>query len=174
MNYGNIKTTDIADGIGVPVSLFVSGCTRHCKNCFQPQTWDFSYGTPFTAETEDFLFQALSHSFITGLTLLGGEPFEPDNQRALLPFLRRLRTRLPNKTIWAYSGCTWEELAGAVASRFRCEATEELLSFLEVLVDGAFQEDRKDISLRFRGSANQRLIDVPETLRRGQVTLWER
>lgn len=172
MNYGNIKPRDIADGIGVRVTLFVSGCTHHCKNCFQPETWDFSYGTPFTAQTEAELLEELSHSFIHGLTLLGGEPFEPDNQRALLPFLRRVRAELPGKTIWAYSGYTWEELTGAVPSRCRCERTDEMLSLLDVLVDGEFVEELKDITLRFRGSSNQRLIDVPASLQSGEAVLW--
>ena len=172
MNYGNIKTRDIADGVGVRVTLFVSGCTHHCKNCFQPQTWDFSFGRPFTADTEDFILRELEPYFVAGLTLLGGEPFEPDNQRALLPFLRRVRETLPGKTIWAYSGYTWEELTGAVPSRGRCECTDEMLSLLDVLVDGPFIEEEKNITLRFRGSANQRIIDVPQSLRGGAIALW--
>jgi len=172
MRYGNIKTRDIADGPGVRVSLFVSGCTRHCAGCFQPETWDFAYGTPFTGETEENLMRELSLSFISGLTLLGGEPFEPENQRALLPFLRRVRGTLPDKTVWSYSGCTWEELTGRTPCSCRCEATDEMLSLLDVLVDGAFQEDKKNISLRFRGSSNQRLIDVSRTLKNGVVSLW--
>ena len=118
MNYANIKKRDIANGTGVRVTLFVSGCTHHCKGCFQPETWDFAYGQPFTRETEDELLEALAPSFINGLTLLGGEPFEPDNQQALLPFLRRVRAAYPDKTIWAFSGYTWEELTGG--SRARC------------------------------------------------------
>lgn len=173
MNYGNLKLRDIADGPGVRVSLFVSGCTHHCKHCFQPETWDFSYGQIFTEQTQEIVLQELSNSFISGLTLLGGEPFEPENQRALLPFLRRVRAREPEKTLWAYSGYTWEELYGQRPSRCQCDATAPLLSLLDVLVDGEFIETQKDISLRFRGSSNQRLIDVPQTLQTGCVVLWE-
>lgn len=171
MNYGNIKTCDVSNGIGVRVSLFVSGCTHHCKGCFNAETWDFTYGQPFTEETERFLFSELSKSYITGLSVLGGEPFEPENQRVLLPFLHRMRESFPEKTIWVYSGYTWEELTGE--SRARCEATGEMLSLLNVLVDGEFVEARKDISLRFRGSDNQRILDVPASLVAGQAILWQ-
>lgn len=173
MNYCNIKPWDIADGIGVRVTLFVSGCTHHCKNCFQPETWNFDYGEPFTKEVEDRLMAHLAHDYIHGLTLLGGEPFEPDNQRGLLPFLKRVRSELPGKTIWSYSGYTWEELTGAVPSRARCEVTDEMLSMLDVLVDGEFVQDLYDITLRFRGSGNQRVIDVPGSLKTGRVVLSE-
>ena len=171
MYYGEIKNCDIANGEGVRVTLFVSGCTNHCKNCFQPQTWDFCYGQPFTTETEDYLLSLLSPVYINGLTLLGGEPFEPDNQRALLPFLHRLRQQLPDKTVWAFSGYTWEELTGQ--SRARCEATGALLSLVDVLVDGEFVEALRDISLRFRGSSNQRLLDAPASLAAGRPIPWE-
>ena len=171
MYYGEIKNCDIANGEGVRVTLFVSGCTNRCKNCFQPQTWDFRYGQPFTAETEEALLEALNRPYISGLTLLGGEPFEPDNQRALLPFLHRLRQQLPDKTVWAFSGYTWEELTGQ--SRARCEATGALLSLVDVLVDGEFVEALRDISLRFRGSSNQRLLDVPASLAAGRPIPWE-
>ena len=159
MYYGEIKNCDIANGEGVRVTLFVSGCTNRCKGCFQPQTWDFSYGQPFTAETEDHLLSLLSPSYINGLTVLGGEPFEPENQRALVPFLRRVRRTYPGKTIWCFSGFTYEELTTDVTHP-RCEVTDELLSLLDVLVDGRFVEELKDLTLRFRGSANQRLIDL--------------
>lgn len=171
MYYGALKKCDIANGAGVRVTLFVSGCTNHCPDCFQPQTWDFRYGQPFTAETEEALLEALDRPYISGLTLLGGEPFEPDNQRALLPFLRRLRQQLPDKTVWAFSGYTWEELTGQ--SRARCEATGALLSLVDVLVDGEFVEALRDISLRFRGSSNQRLLDVPASLAAGRPIPWE-
>lgn len=171
MNYCNIKPWDIADGIGVRVTLFVSGCTHHCKNCFQPQTWDFDFGEPFTTEVEDKLLEHLSHDYIDGLTLLGGEPFEPANQRGLLPFLKRVRAELPGKTIWSYSGYTWEELTGAVESRCRCEVTDEMLAQLDILVDGEFVEELHDITLRFRGSANQRIIEVKPSLARGGLVL---
>ena len=170
MYYGEIKDCDIANGEGVRVSLFVSGCTNHCEHCFQPQTWAFDYGQPFTEETEDRLLSLLSPSYVNGLTLLGGEPFEPENQRALLPFLRRARTAYPEKTIWAYSGFTYEELLTEGSSP-RCEATDSLLSLLDVLVDGRFEEARKDISLRFRGSSNQRLIDLNATRQAGEIVL---
>ena len=172
MYYGEIKNCDIANGEGVRVTLFVSGCTNRCKNCFQPQTWAFDYGQPFTAETEEALLQMLAPAYINGLTLLGGEPFEPENQRALLPFLRRVRERLPVKTVWAFTGFTWEQLH-TDGSHPRCEVTDELLSLVDVLVDGRFVEELHDISLRFRGSSNQRIIDVPRTLSSGGITLWE-
>lgn len=159
MYYGALKKCDIANGAGVRVTLFVSGCTNHCKNCFQPQTWDFEYGQPFTEETEQYLLELLSPSYINGLTLLGGEPFEPENQRVLVPFLRRVRAAYPEKNIWSFSGFTYEELT-TDGTHPRCEVTDEFLSLLDVLVDGRFVEELKDISLRFRGSRNQRLIDL--------------
>lgn len=170
MYYGEIKDCDIANGEGVRVSLFVSGCTNHCEHCFQPQTWAFDYGQPFTEETEDQLLSLLSPGYINGLTLLGGEPFEPENQRALLPFLRRVKAALPKKNIWAFSGFTYEELL-TEGSHPRCEATDELLSLLDVLVDGRFVEALKDISLRFRGSSNQRILDLNATRRAGELVL---
>lgn len=171
MHYGSIKKCDIANGVGIRTVLFVSGCTHHCKGCFQPQTWNFRYGAEYTAETEQEIVASLEPSYVDGLTLLGGEPMEPENQRALLPLVRRIRRELPQKTIWCYSGYTWEELTGE--SRARCEVTDELLSLLDVLVDGEFVEEKRNISLRFRGSENQRLIDVPKTLACGSVTEWE-
>ena len=171
MHYGEIKNCDIANGLGVRVTLFVSGCTNHCENCFQPQTWDFCYGKPFTSETEDELIRLLSPDYINGLTLLGGEPFEPKNQRALLPFLRRVRRELPQKTIWSFTGFTWEELHDPAAYP-RCEVTDELLSLLDVLVDGRYVDALHDISLRFRGSSNQRIIDLPATLAGDKVVPW--
>jgi len=168
MHYGEIKHCDIANGEGVRVSLFVSGCTNHCEHCFQPQTWDFEYGQPFTAETEEYLLSLLTPDYISGLTLLGGEPFEPANQAVLLPFLRRVREQLPKKNIWAFSGFTYEELT-TPGSYCHCQATEEILSMVDVLVDGRFVEELKDISLRFRGSSNQRLIDMNATRQAGQI-----
>ena len=170
MFYGNLKKTDIANGSGVRVTLYVSGCTNHCEHCFQPQTWDFAYGEPFTEETEDRLLSLLAPGYINGLTLLGGEPFEPANQRRLLPFVRRVRAAYPEKTVWAFSGFTYEELLRE-GSHARCEVTDELLGLLDVLVDGRFVEALKDISLRFRGSSNQRLIDLNATRRSGQIRL---
>jgi len=172
MHYGTIKNCDIANGIGVRVSLFVSGCNNHCKNCFQPETWDFSYGQPFTKETEEQLLLLLQPAHITGLTLLGGEPFEPENQRALLPFVRRVRRQLPQKNIWAFSGFTLEELLSPDC-RAHCEATLPLLAFIDVLVDGRYDEALKDISLHFRGSSNQRILDVKKSLEKKEATLLE-
>ena len=173
MRYGAIKKRDIANGPGVRVVLFVSGCTHHCKGCFQPQTWDFDYGDDYTADTEQEIIDALAPDFMNGLTLLGGEPFEPDNQRALLPLLHRVRNEMPQKTVWAFSGYTFEELTGQTESRARCEVTDEMLSLIDVLVDGEFQLDKRNISLQFRGSENQRLIDLPKTFRSGEIVWWQ-
>ncbi len=172
MHYGEIKNCDIADGPGVRGSLFVSGCTNRCKNCFQPQTWDFGYGEEFTRETEDKIIALLGREYIAGLTVLGGEPFEPQNQRALLPFIKRVREALPEKNIWAYSGFTIEEMLKD-GSHPHCEVTKELLGLIDVLVDGRFVEELKDISLKFRGSKNQRIIDVKKTLEAGSAVLYD-
>ena len=174
MYYGEIKNCDIANGLGVRVTLFVSGCTNHCENCFQPQTWAFDYGQPFTRETEDKLIEMLRPAYVNGLTLLGGEPFEPDNQRALLPFLRRVKRELPEKTVWAFSGFTLDEELLRDGSYPRCEVTDDLLALVDVLVDGRYVERLHDISLRFRGSSNQRLIDMNETRRCGKIVLWDK
>ena len=168
MHYGTIKNCDIANGEGVRVTLFVSGCTNRCKNCFQPQTWDFEFGEPFTAETEKTLLELLKPDYISGLTVLGGEPFEPSNQRALLPFLRQVRETYPQKNIWCFSGFTYEELKQD-GSHPRCEVTDAMLELLDVLVDGRFVEELKDISLRFRGSSNQRLIDMKKSREAGTL-----
>ncbi len=170
MNYGEIKNCDIANGEGVRVSLFVSGCTHHCKNCFNSETWDFNYGKPFTKETEDTIISYLAPDFIDGFSLLGGEPFEPQNQRVLVDLLRRIRAELPQKNIWCYSGYTFEELT--LDSRARCECTDEMLSMIDVLVDGEFKQDLYDISLSFRGSSNQRIIDVKNSLESGNIVLY--
>ena len=172
MNYGQIKNCDIANGEGVRVTLFVSGCTNRCEHCFQPETWDFAYGEPFTPEVEERLMKMLAPGYITGLTLLGGEPFEPSNQRALLPFVQRVRSTYPDKDIWAFTGFTWEQLH-TDGSHPRCEATDALLKCVDTLVDGRFVEALKDISLRFRGSSNQRLIDVQATLKNGDIVPWQ-
>lgn len=171
MNYGNIKKCDIADGPGVRVSLFVSGCTNHCKQCFQPETWDFDFGAPFTEETENEIIDLLAPSFIAGLTVLGGEPFEPSNQRALLPFLARVKATYPQKTIWMYSGFTYEELV-TEGTHAHCEATAKILGLADVLVDGRFVEELKDITLLFRGSSNQRIIDLKKTDKEGKIILY--
>ncbi len=171
MYYGEIKNCDIANGIGVRVTLFVSGCTNHCEQCFQPQTWDFCYGNPFTKEIENQILEMLAPEYIDGLTLLGGEPFEPANQRELLPFVKRVKEQYPNKTIWCFSGFRLDDEL-LQESYARCEVTDELLSYIDVLVDGRFVAALKDISLRFRGSSNQRLIDLPKTLEKGKIVEW--
>lgn len=171
MNYAKINKNDIANGIGIRVTLFVSGCTHFCKGCFNQEAWDFEFGEPFTEAVQNELLEALNQSYISGLTLLGGEPMEPQNQRALLPFLKDMKEKYPQKTVWCYSGYTLEELTGN--SRARCEVTDEMLLLIDVLVDGEFVEELKDISLRFRGSANQRLIDLKATLENGEVVLWD-
>lgn len=168
MNYAKIKKNDIANGPGVRVSLFVSGCSHHCKNCFNPETWDFNYGKPFTTDVENEILLALKPSHISGFTLLGGEPFEVENQRSLLPFVKEVREKYPNKTIWAYSGFLFDrDLIGR--SKVNCECTAELLSYIDYLVDGEFVEEKKDLNLKFRGSSNQRLIDVKASLKTGEV-----
>ena len=173
MHYGELKKCDIANGIGVRVTLFVSGCTNRCSDCFQPQTWDFDYGKEFTEDTKAEIFAELDKPFVNGLTVLGGEPFEPRNQRELLPFVRNFKALYPAKTVWCYSGYTWEQLTGKEPSPARCEVTDELLALLDVLVDGRFVQAEHDISLRFRGSRNQRLLDVPKSLAAGQPVWWE-
>ena len=171
MYYGNIKRYDIADGEGVRVTLFVSGCTNCCKGCFQPETWDFHYGNEYTGKTEQELIDALSDSNISGLTLLGGEPFEPENQRELVKLLRRVRNELPDKTIWSYTGFVYEKDL-VPRGRKHCEVTDEMISMLDVLVDGPFMEELKDIRLVFRGSANQRVLNMKETLKQGKPVLY--
>lgn len=172
MNYGNIKYCDIADGEGVRTTLFVSGCSHHCAECFQPETWSFEFGEPFTDEVADKIIESLRPRYVDGLTLLGGEPMEPENQRALLPFVRRVREELPGKTIWCYTGDVYEDLTSPESTR-RTEATDELLSLIDVLVDGPFVATKHDVSLRFRGSSNQRIIDLAATREAGEPVLWE-
>ena len=172
MNYANIKPRDIANGPGIRVSLFVSGCTHRCPGCFNAEAWDFSYGQPFDQAVIDRILADLAPDFISGLTLLGGEPFDPRNQRAVLDLLRQVKTRYPEKSIWAFSGYLFDRdiLAGRLGP---WEVTEEYLGYLDVLVDGPFIQAKKNLSLRFRGSENQRLINVPESLARGEIVLWE-
>lgn len=172
MNYGAIKKCDIANGVGVRTVLFVSGCTHHCKGCFQPETWSFDYGERYTKETEDEIIESLRPDYVDGITLLGGEPFEPENQRELVKLLRRIKKELPKKTVWSFSGYTYEELTGD--SRAVCEVTNEMLSMLDVLVDGEFIEAKRNISLRFRGSENQRLIDMNKTRKESKIVLWDK
>ncbi len=171
MNYGEIKTTDIANGTGVRTSLFVSGCTHHCVGCFNEETWDFGFGKPFTKEVEDEIIESLRPAYVTGLTILGGEPMEVVNQKALRPFIERIKNELPDKTIWIYSGYVWEELNDKENKRCHGEDTDAILSMIDVLVDGEFKIDLKNISLKFRGSSNQRIILVPESLEKGEIVL---
>ena len=159
MNYAEIKNLDIANGPGLRVSLFVSGCTHHCKGCFNPESWNFNYGQPFTEATQEHLLELLENEHIRGLSLLGGEPFEPANQAALLPFLRKVRERFPKKDIWCYSGYLFD-VDLAEGGRVYTEVTDEMLSYIDVLVDGEFVEELKDITLKFRGSSNQRILEL--------------
>ena len=172
MYYSTIKKYDIADGLGVRVTLFVSGCTNRCEGCFQPETWDFQYGRPYTEDTQREILAALAPSYIQGLTLLGGEPFEPENQRELVKLLRAVREAYPKKDIWCYTGFTMDRELAHGGSRY-CEATDEMLGLLDILVDGRFILAKRNLILRFRGSENQRIIDVPESLRRGAIVLSE-
>ena len=173
MYYGEIKNCDIANGEGVRVTLFVSGCTNHCKSCFQPQTWDFCYGQPFTEESEQEILKLLAPSYISGLTLLGGEPFEPENQPAVLALLKKVRAAYPHKTIWGFTGNVLEEDILAEGGCGRCAVTDDLLRQIDVLVDGPFVAEQRNVSLRFRGSENQRIIEMKTTLRSGSAVLWE-
>jgi len=172
MHYAALKNCDIANGPGVRVSLFVSGCTHRCKGCFNEVAWDFQYGDPFTEVTEQMILDMLKPDHIKGITLLGGEPFEPQNQPALVGLLRKIRENYPQKSIWVFSGYLFEKdiLAGRLGPK---EITDEFLSYIDVLVDGPFVEAKKDLMLRFRGSSNQRLIDVPASLKAGETVLWE-
>ncbi len=174
MHYGELKKCDIANGEGVRVSLFVSGCTNRCKDCFQPQTWDFSYGKPYTGATETEICAELEKPYVNGLTLLGGDPFEPQNQRALLPLLRRIRQEYPDKTVWCYTGFRLEDELLRDGSHPRCEVTDEMLRCIDILVDGRFVAAEKDISLQFRGSRNQRVIDMNRTRQAGHAVLWDK
>lgn len=168
MNYATIKNCDIANGPGVRVSLFVSGCTHRCPGCFNEVAWDFQYGEPFTRETREQILELLRPDYIRGLTLLGGEPFEPENQGPVVELLRQIKQEMPEKSIWAFSGYLFDRdiLSGRLGD------TREYLSYLDVLVDGPFVEAKKNLSLRFRGSENQRIIDVPKSLKSGKVILW--
>ena len=169
MKYATIKKHDIANGPGVRVSIFVSGCNHHCKGCFNEEAWDFNYGSDFTNEVVEEIINCLEPDYITGLSLLGGEPFEYVNQQGLLPLLKRVKELYPNKTIWAYSGFLYEELL-----KMKYEETKEILDLIDVLVDGKFDEDLKDPLLYFRGSSNQRVIDMNETRKTGKVVLHEK
>lgn len=172
MKYATIKEIDVANGPGIRVSLFVSGCTHHCKGCFNPETWNFNYGDDFTTEVEGRILEAMKPAYIKGFSLLGGEPFEPQNQEALLPFLRRVKAAYPDKTIWCYSGYDFEKdmLTGNLGP---WEVTHEMLTLIDVLVDGEFVLEKKNPNLRFRGSENQRVIRVADSLNSDTVVLWD-
>ena len=170
MHFASIKNCDIANGVGVRISLFVSGCTHHCHNCFNQEAWDFNYGQEFTKTQEDQIIDLLKPDYIARLSLLGGEPMEDLNQKGLLPFVKRVKEIYPNKTIWCYSGYTYEYLLEKSKTQ---EYTKELLSVIDVLVDGKYVEELHDLSLRFRGSSNQRIIDVPKTLQQDKIVLWQ-
>ena len=172
MNYGEIKKNDISNGIGVRTSLFVSGCRHHCKDCFNAQTWDFGFGEAFTEQTMMEILESGEPDWINGLSLLGGEPFEPENQRVLLTFLVMFKEKFPDKDIWCYSGFTFEEITGRAKSRAKTDVSAEMLSLIDVLVDGRFEESKKDISLKFRGSSNQRIIDVQKTKKKKRIVLY--
>lgn len=172
MNYADIKQYDVANGPGIRISVFVSGCNHHCKGCFNQVAWDFNYGTPFTEETIDMVIKYLEPDYIAGLTLLGGEPFEKENQRGLLELVKKVRSVYPDKTIWCFTGFDFEkDILGWMSEQW--DTTKEFLSYLDILVDGKFVEELKDLSIRFRGSNNQRIIKVQESLNQGSIVLWE-
>ncbi len=172
MNYAGLKKLDVANGPGLRVTLFVSGCTHHCKGCFNKETWDFHYGNPFTKEIEEEIIKELQKPHIAGLTLLGGEPFEHVNQKGLLPFVRKVKEKFPQKPIWCFTGYDFEkDILGFMISEW--EETKEFLSYIDILVDGEFIEEKKDLNLRFKGSSNQRTICVPESLEVGEIIFWE-
>lgn len=173
MNYAAIKKRDIANGIGVRVSLFVSGCTHHCKNCFNKETWDFDYGEKFTEQTKSEILQMLKPDFVNGLSLLGGEPFEAQNQHELTKLLRAVKAEYPQKDVWCYTGYLFDKHLLS-ESRARTQYTDEMLSYIDILVDGPYIEEQKDISLQFRGSKNQRIIDVKQSLAMDSIILWEK
>lgn len=172
MYYGELKKRDIANGIGVRVALFVSGCTNHCEECFNRATWDFNFGKPYTVSTENEIIEALRPGFVRGLSLLGGEPMEPKNQGELLKLVKRVKKELPEKDIWCYTGFTLEELRDEKAYP-HIDITEEFLSYIDVLVDGRFEKDKRNLMLKFRGSENQRLIDMQKTRETGKIILWD-
>ena len=169
MNYADIRPIDVANGPGIRVSVFVSGCTHACPECFNPEAWDFEYGTPFTQESVDTVLKALEKPYIKGLSLLGGEPFHPRNQGAVLDLVRQVRERFPEKDIWCYTGYLFEDLAAGQVG----EHGWELLERLDVLVDGPFVAAQKNLGLRFRGSSNQRILEVRSSLERGEPVLWD-
>lgn len=170
MNYASIKKNDIANGKGVRVSLFVSGCTHHCRGCFNQETWDFNYGKKYTSETQKEILEALNFEHISGLTLIGGEPFEPLNQQALINLVKAVKKKFPQKNIWCYTGYNFEKDLLS-ESTIRCSVTDELLKYIDILVDCEFEIEKKNISLKFRGSENQRIILVQESLKQNKTIL---
>ena len=172
MNVAEIKWYDIANGEGVRTSLFVSGCRHHCPDCFYYMAWDFEYGREWSEETENYILDSVKPPWIAGISILGGEPFEPENQQTLLDFLKKFKKDFPNKTVWCYSGFTFEEITGAEKSRAFTDISKELLEMTDILVDGKFIKELKNISLKFRGSENQRIIDVKKTLEAGKIVLY--
>lgn len=173
MNYAEIKYCDIANGSGVRTSLFVSGCTHRCKGCFNAIAWDFNYGMPFDETVKEKILKSCEPDYVTGLSLLGGEPFEPENQRELVLLVKDFKKRFPGKTIWCFSGYTYEQLTGLISCGARIDVTDDMLACIDVLVDGKFEEDKRDITLRFRGSGNQRIIDLKASLERQCPVLWQ-
>lgn len=171
MNYGQVYYNDVANGIGCRTALFVSGCTHHCKGCFNEMTWDFNYGEPYTREVEDEIVESLKPSYIAGLTILGGEPMEIANQKEIRPLLERIKKEVPKATIWIYSGYLWEELTDPDNKRCHGDDTDAILGMTDVLVDGEFMLDKKNLMLRFRGSENQRVIDVQASLDKKEIVL---
>lgn len=170
MYYGTIKKTDCANGPGIRISLFVSGCRNHCKGCFQPETWDFCYGKPYTKETEEEILKELILPYYQGLTILGGEPFEEENQKEVKNLILRVKSELPDKDIWVYTGYTFDKDLISEGRKHTVD-TDEILNNIDVLVDGRFEESRKNLSLNFRGSENQRIIDMRETRHTGKLCL---
>ena len=174
MYYGAIKKSDIANGEGIRTTLFVSGCRNKCKNCFNPETWSFTYGELFTDDVKEEILKTFNSPFVAGLTILGGEPMEPENQSELLPLFREFKKRYPDKTLWVYTGNLYEELTAGVGNHFKCtEDTEELLSYIDILVDGRYEEEKKRLGIRFRGSENQRIIDMNKTRQTGNIVIWD-
>lgn len=172
MNYGKIFYCDVANGTGCRTALFVSGCTHHCRECFNPETWDFNFGKPFTTDTENDIIDSLKPEYIEGLSILGGEPMEPANQAVLRPFLERVKREVPHASVWIYSGYTFEELTDTDNKRCHSENTAAILRLTDILVDGRFVVEKKDLTLAFRGSSNQRIIDVQRTLGADRIVLW--
>lgn len=173
MHVGEVMTADVANGEGMRVSVFVSGCRNHCKGCFQPQTWDFNYGREYTPEIEQFIIDELSKSYYDGITILGGDPMEPENQEPVLQLLRRIKKELPDKNVWAYTGYVYDRDLVPGGKRFVDGVTRELLESIDILIDGRFVEELKNLMLNFRGSGNQRIIKMKETLETGEVVLSE-